>query len=367
MVDLFIPGRLCLLGEHTDWASGKHRLANDNIPLGYCIVCATNEGLFAQVESHDPNRLCYQHVDSSGVVKSFDCSLTMEDAEALKRQATERSFFSYVVGCVVHLMTLPAVTAAISSSKQGIRINNYKTTLPMKKGLSSSAAICVLVVSAFSIHYGIGMTRDEIMDAAFQGELMTGAKCGRMDQAVAMGAGRVGLMTFDGHVCKLEDVFIGGALHFVVVDLKRGKDTVKILSDLNAAFPFPQTPTHELMHEYVRNNVRLSADAIKALEACDAAKLSECMRAAQVSFDRCAIPNCPEELTAPRLHEVISNPALCSVSLAVKGVGSQGDGSAQVLCADEKAQHEALRILQEELGCEGFILTIPASHNITTE
>ncbi len=36
---------------------------------------------------------------------------------------------------------------------------NYKTTLPMRKGLSSSAAVCVLIVKCFNETYGLGMTQ----------------------------------------------------------------------------------------------------------------------------------------------------------------------------------------------------------------
>lgn len=359
-MEVFVPGRLCLLGEHTDWAAGRHRLVNRKIPLGYCIVCATNEGLFARVGDFDEGCLRYEHVDASGACRQVECSL-LDDTKSLGEKATQRTFFSYVHGVAAHLMSIPSVATAVLSSKRGILINNYKTTLPMKKGLSSSAAICTLVVSAFSLHYGLKMTREEVMDAAFHGEILTGAKCGRMDQAVAMGAGKVGLMTFNGDDCALSDICIGGPLYFVVVDLKRGKDTVKILADLNSAFPFPQTPTQALLHEYVESNVILAAEAVKALEAGNSATLARCMQDAQANFDRCAAPNCPEELTSPRLHEVMLHPALTRVSLATKGVGSQGDGSAQVLCVDEKSQREALRILQEELGCEGFLLSIVPS------
>lgn len=36
-------------------------------------------------------------------------------------------------------------------SASGVLVDNYKTTLPMKKGLSSSAAVCVLAVRALSL------------------------------------------------------------------------------------------------------------------------------------------------------------------------------------------------------------------------
>jgi hypothetical protein len=42
----------------------------------------------------------------------------------------------------------------------GLVIDNYRTTLPLKKGLSSSAAICVLVARAFNRVYDLKMTRE---------------------------------------------------------------------------------------------------------------------------------------------------------------------------------------------------------------
>ena len=35
-VEVFVPGRLCVLGEHTDWMT-----------QGATIVCTTSEGIFA--------------------------------------------------------------------------------------------------------------------------------------------------------------------------------------------------------------------------------------------------------------------------------------------------------------------------------
>ena len=43
---VFVPGRLCLLGEHTDWMS-SYRKDNPALECGLCVVCATNEGLYA--------------------------------------------------------------------------------------------------------------------------------------------------------------------------------------------------------------------------------------------------------------------------------------------------------------------------------
>lgn len=121
----------------------------------------------------------------------------------------------------------------------GIDINNYKTTLPMGKGLSSSAAVCVLVVKCFAAVYDLDLSLNECMEAAYRGEMRTPSKCGRMDQCVAMGPGRIGCMEFDREDCHLRTLSCREPLYFVVADLNRKKNTVEILRSLSACFPFP--------------------------------------------------------------------------------------------------------------------------------
>lgn len=84
------------------------------------------------------------------------------------------------------------------------------------------------------------------------------------------------------------------------------------------------------------------------------------MVSAQVEFDGRATALCPDELSSPQLHSVMADAQLQSFSLAIKGVGSQGDGSVQVLCKSADHQAKALGRLQE-LGCDAFLLTIPAT------
>ena len=49
MLKLFVPGRLCLFGEHTDWA-GHYRTMNADIKPGAAIVTGIEEGIYAVVE-----------------------------------------------------------------------------------------------------------------------------------------------------------------------------------------------------------------------------------------------------------------------------------------------------------------------------
>ena len=43
---IFVPGRLCLFGEHSDWA-GKYRLINPDLEKGYALIVGTNQGIHA--------------------------------------------------------------------------------------------------------------------------------------------------------------------------------------------------------------------------------------------------------------------------------------------------------------------------------
>lgn len=93
-------------------------------------------------------------------------------------------------------------------TNKGIIIDNYKTTLPLSKGLSSSAAACVLAVRAFSKIFDLDLDVNQEMELAYLGETTTPSKCGRMDQCVAFGNKPV-LMIFDGDDLTCEELDLG--------------------------------------------------------------------------------------------------------------------------------------------------------------
>ena len=111
------------------------------------------------------------------------------EPKALLAEAQKGGFWSYIAGVAYQVLTNYHV--------RGLVIDNYKTDLPMKKGLSSSAAICVLAARAFNRVYDLKMTVRGEMELAYQGEITTPSRCGRMDQGCAFG-NRPVLMTFDG-------------------------------------------------------------------------------------------------------------------------------------------------------------------------
>jgi galactokinase len=96
------------------------------------------------------------------------------------------------------------------------------------------------------------------------------------------------------------------------------------------------------MHEYAHDIERIALTTKQAIESGDITTVAKGMKDAQASFDRCAMPNCPSQLTSPKLHSLMSDDYLHnSVGiLAIKGIGSQGDGSAQLLCTDANQQQQ---------------------------
>ncbi|MBC7188027.1 MAG: NTP transferase domain-containing protein [Calditrichaeota bacterium] len=334
---IFVPGRICLFGEHSDWAGGYRRI-NAAIEKGYTLITGTNQGIYADVEPH-PTKLIVRATLEDGTRKGpFEVPM---EKEALLEEAEKGGFFSYAAGVAYQVLTHYRV--------RGLVIDNYMTDLPIKKGLSSSAAICVLVARAFNRLYDLKMTIRGEMEFAYLGEITTPSRCGRMDQGCAFGSRPI-LMTFDGERIDVTEVKVKRDLYYVIVDLCAGKDTKEILAKLNQCYPFADTELQKGVQEYLGPiNKRIVHEAVAALEQGDAEALGRLMRQAQEEFDRHLQPACPSQLTAPVLHKVLSYPAIQPYILGGKGVGSQGDGTAQLLARDEESQGKVIEILEREL------------------
>jgi UTP-glucose-1-phosphate uridylyltransferase/mevalonate kinase len=334
---LFVPGRICLFGEHSDWAGGYRRM-NADIEKGYTLICGTNQGLYAEVESH-PNALVLSSVTPAGE-KIGPAEIPME-LNALYKEAQKGGFWSYICGVAYQVLTNYRV--------RGLVIDNYKTDLPIKKGLSSSAAVCVLTVRAFNRVYDLKLTVRGEMELAYQGEITTPSRCGRMDQGCAFG-NRPVLMVFDGDRLDTKELQAGRDMPIVIVDLKARKDTVEILNRLNRCYPVAETEAEHGVHDLLGPiNKKVVHQAIESLEKADAASFGRLMTQAQKNFDRYAAPLCPEELTAPVLHRVLGYEPLEPLVYGGKGVGSQGDGTAQLLARSPEARDEIIRIIESEL------------------
>jgi len=106
-------------------------------------------------------------------------------------------------------------------------------------------------------------------------------------------------------------------------------------------------------------NKELLFKAKLAINEGDSRKVGELMLEAQEVFDKFVQPACPEELTAPKLHQVLRYPKIKHLIWGGKGVGSQGDGSAQFVAKGEKEREKLMELLKE-LDVECFKLNIEA-------
>ena len=349
---IFVPGRICLFGEHTDWAGGYRRV-NADLEKGYAIIASTNQGLHAEINPH-PTKLILRTTLSDGTrMEPFEVPM---ESEALLAEAQKGGFFSYAAGVAYQILTHYQV--------HGLEINNYLTDLPSKKGLSSSAATCVLVARAFNRIYDLKMTVRGEMEYAYIGEITTPSRCGRMDQGCAYG-NRPIMMTFDGDRIDVEEINVSKDLYFIIVDLGAVKDTRQILNQLNHCYPFAEDRMQRNVQEYLGPiSAGITHEAYEALHRGDALSIGELMKRAQTEFDNHVQPACPEQLTAPVLHKVLDYGPIQPYILGGKGVGSQGDGTAQFIVKDQDSQEKAIEIIERDLKMSCLKLVIQAGRRV---
>ncbi len=351
-MNIFVPGRICLMGEHSDWAGGYRRI-NAQIEKGYTLITGTDQGIYAEVSAH-PTSLVLSSISPDGEpVGPYEIPM---EPKTLFEEAQKGGYWSYIAGVAYQML--------VNYHVRGLVINNYKTDLPIKKGLSSSAAICVLTARAFNRVYDLKMTTRGEMELAYQGEITTPSRCGRMDQGCAFGKRPV-LMTFDGDRLETSELQVNEPMFFVLVDLQAKKDTMEILNRLNHCYPFAENEVEKGVQDLLGPiNKRIVSQALDALRSSNPEKLGELMSEAQVLFDRYATPACPEELTSPVLHSLLDYAPLKPHIFGGKGVGSQGDGTAQFICRSLLDQQAVMDILEHDLQMPAMRMTITPQQQV---
>jgi UTP-glucose-1-phosphate uridylyltransferase/mevalonate kinase len=324
---------------------------NADILPGASIVTGIEQGIYAEVEKSSIFEMHSDAAEIDDVWHDFSCR--MNDTE-LKRVARSGSFFCYCAGVASYMLEWYKVG--------GVRIRITKMTLPMKSGLSSSAAICVLVARAFNLLYNLNLNTLGEMNIAYVGELRTSSRCGRLDQACAFGV-KPNLMTFDGDEIEVKGLNVKKSLYWVFADLCAEKDTIKILSDLNKAYPFASTEAEQNLHKALGEwNHDLVQKAIKYMANGDAESLGRLMTEAEDMFDKYVAPM-SSALWAPKLHQVLQDPQIQQWVWGGKGVGSHGDGSVQFLARSAEDQQRVIDYLNAQ-GMRAYPLTLRPVHTV---
>lgn len=349
-IDLFVPGRLCLFGEHSDWA-GHYRTMNAAIKPGAAIVTGIEQGIYAEVTKSTIFEMSSEAPEISNIWNDFSCNMNEDELKTIARSG---SFFCYCAGVVSYMLEWYKVG--------GVSIKITKMTLPIRSGLSSSAAICVLVARAFNTLYHLNLNTLGEMNIAYLGELRTMSRCGRLDQACAFGV-KPNLMIFDGDEIDVKPLNVKKPLYWVFADLCTDKDTIKILSDLNKGYPFPSNKAEENEHMMLGEiNTRIVEQARTYMAEGQVEELGHLMNEAERLFNEYITP-LSDALSSPKLNETLNDPHLQQWIYGGKGVGSHGDGSIQFLARNAESQQE-LHAYLSSIGLKPYMLTIKPVHTV---
>jgi len=157
----FSPGRVNLIGEHTDYNGG------------YVFPCALSFGtyLLARLNNSRQLRFATTNFDHRGEV-NLDTPFEKEG----------KSWFNYPVGVLNELRKS-------TREVEGLDLL-YSGDIPNGAGLSSSASIEMVTAYAMNQLFGFGMDRMELVHLSQKAEnIFVGVNCGIMDQfASGMGA-----------------------------------------------------------------------------------------------------------------------------------------------------------------------------------
>lgn len=343
-INLFMAGRLCLLGEHSDWTFEYKNINKDLLP-GYTIATAIDKGIYATIKKS--KKFEFEMGD-----KKFSCNM---DEKELEKEANSGSFYSYMAGTVLYMLKTYKIG--------GINVVVKYNTLPIKKGLSSSAAICSLLVKAFDKLYNLNLTLESLMNSAYYGERLAQSKCGKLDQICANGE-RLVKMTFYPDKIEINPIKVKTPIYMVIADLNAAKDTKKILNALHECYPFAKNEKQQKIQDMLGyKNKRLIDSVVEAIEKDDKVELGNLLKQSQELIDDSAIPIC-DEYRAPILHEVLKNSFIEKLSYGARGIGSGGDGSVQVIAKDEICQNLITNYFNTRLHMSAFSYTIKPYYKV---
>lgn len=336
-IKLFVPGRLGIIGETSDLVSQYLSLNSDLIP-GQAISVPLNIGIYSVVQKS--NKLIYEFRDDY-----FECDISNE---MLRREAENNTFYSYICGTILYIREKYDV--------EGIKIEIEKMDLPIKKGLASSAAICITIAKAYNELYSLNLSSDEIKEIAYQGEHIAQSKCGRLDQESIMNK-KASHLIFLGNKVISKEIQIKDDVYFLIVDLKGNKNTKRIMNAFNAALPFAKNDNDKLIHNIIgKRNKYLVESAIDSLENGNLEKLGYILNEAQKLMDNAA--RACIEYKAPILHNVINDKDIQDFIYGAKSIGSGGDGSVIFVCRDRENQDKLAKYIKKKFDMDSICFNI---------
>ena len=284
----FSPGRVNLIGEHTDYNGG------------FVFPCALSFGTYLLMSKNSDKKMRFKSLNQPEIVEL--------ELDQLTTPLEGRSWVNYPLGCIAQFV------------KRGIKIEEGYDMLiwgnvPNGAGLSSSAALEVVTAYAFNEQLGTGYDRTELANIGQLSEHEFAlVNCGIMDQfASAQGKKDHAIflncdtLQFELVPVKLQGVKVvisnthsphkldSGAYNARVAECKTAVEQLnkvrplKYLAELTEEeFKNVESAiTDEVAHKRARHvvgEVQRTTDAVKALKAGDIEAFGKLMNASHVSL-----------------------------------------------------------------------------------
>ncbi len=155
---IFSPGRINIIGEHTDY--------ND----GFVFPAAVNKGIVAALEKSNSNTSKANAIDLEESIE-----FTTKNINPLEKE----SWGNYILGVVSEIQ------------KKGIEVGNFNISfsgnIPAGSGMSSSAALENAIVFGLNELFDLGLSKTEMIYISQKAEHnYAGVNCGIMDQYASM-------------------------------------------------------------------------------------------------------------------------------------------------------------------------------------
>lgn len=155
---IFSPGRINIIGEHTDY--------ND----GFVFPGAVNKGIYAAIQKTNANTSSAYALDKDSLV-----SFNLDTIKPLK----EGSWENYILGVVAEIKNRNKVIGNFNIV--------FKGDIPGGAGMSSSAALENSVVFGLNEIFNLGLSKEEMIFISQKAEHnYVGVNCGIMDQYASM-------------------------------------------------------------------------------------------------------------------------------------------------------------------------------------
>ena len=188
------PGRVNLIGEHTDYSDG------------FCLPCAIDRGTVVAAKARADRQVQVLACDQGGTVDSFSLDATIQPAPG-------GGWANYVRGTAAALRAQGFALAGADLVIAG--------DIPQGAGLSSSASLEVAIGQAFSSLFGLQIDRRVLALAGQSAEHhFAGCQCGIMDQLAAACGVQGHALLLDCRSLAVEPVPLPADMAVLIIDSK---------------------------------------------------------------------------------------------------------------------------------------------------